>query len=86
MCGDINQLRKKIDTIDEQILQFLRERVRICELIGSAKKAMCLPIHDAKREEDVFKKIQENAVARCAIVVSVVSPERWLMTVSRPLV
>jgi len=29
-----------------------------------------------------FKKMQENAVARCAMVVSVVSPERWLITVS----
>jgi chorismate mutase len=61
MGDDINQLRKKIDTVDEQILQFLSERVRICELIGSAKKAMFLPIHDKKREEEVFRKIQERS-------------------------
>jgi chorismate mutase len=61
MGEDIALLRKKIDSVDDQILRFLSERANICELIGSAKREKGLPIQDQQREEEVFKKIRERA-------------------------
>jgi len=61
MEDDIKQLRKKIDATDEQILRLLSQRVKICEAIGSAKRAESLPVHDARREEEVYSRIREKA-------------------------
>jgi chorismate mutase len=61
MVEEIVQLRKKIDAVDEQILSLFSERVRICEVVGAAKKANGLPVHDARREEEVYSKIRERA-------------------------
>jgi chorismate mutase len=60
--SDINQLRREIDAIDEQIIRFLAERVRVCEAVGSTKKTQGLPVHDAKREKEVFRRIRARAV------------------------
>ena len=58
---DLKQLRRKIDEVDEQILGFLGERAKICEAIGSAKKAQGLPVKDADREEEVYRRVRVKA-------------------------
>ncbi len=60
MEEDIKKLRLKIDTTDEQILNALCSRVKVCEAIGAAKKAQGLPVHDAKREKEVYAQIRER--------------------------
>ncbi|HTY75522.1 MAG TPA: chorismate mutase [Candidatus Nanoarchaeia archaeon] len=60
--SDLKQLRKKIDSVDEKILLFLAERVKVCEDIGLAKKSQGLPVHDPKREEEVFNLIRTKAM------------------------
>ena len=59
--GDLKQLRSKIDDVDDQILHLLLERVKICEAIGSAKKENALPVRDAEREAQVYRRIRERA-------------------------
>jgi len=59
--GDIKQLRKRIDEIDDQILQALSERIRICKAIGDMKKKQGLAIKDPDRENQVFKRIKEKS-------------------------
>ena len=61
MEEDIRKLRLKIDTTDEQILNALCDRVKVCEAIGAAKKAQGLSVHDAKREKQVYAQIKEKA-------------------------
>jgi chorismate mutase len=58
---EINQLRKRIDEVDEQILQSLSERAEICRSIGSVKEKNGLPIQDFPRENDVYAHIREKA-------------------------
>jgi chorismate mutase len=58
---DLKQMRIKIDKIDEQILQFLVKRVEICHDVGEAKKSKRLPVRDAEREAEIFKRIREKA-------------------------
>lgn len=57
----ISLLRKRIDEIDEQILRFLKERIDICENIGTIKREHELPIKDAERENEQYIRITELA-------------------------
>jgi monofunctional chorismate mutase len=59
--AEIQQYRKKIDEIDDQILLALFERVKICKAIGDSKKKQGLPIRDLSREDKVIKRIKEKS-------------------------
>jgi chorismate mutase len=58
---DIKQLRKRIDEVDEQILQSLRKRTEISKSIGLVKKKHGIPIQDLPRESDVYANVKEKA-------------------------
>jgi chorismate mutase len=58
---NIRQLRKRIDELDEQILQSLSERAEICRSIGLVKKKHGIPTQDLPRENDVYVHIKEKA-------------------------
>ena len=58
---EIKQLRKRIDEVDEQILQSLNERAEICRSIGLVKEKTGLPIQDFPRENTVYANIKEKA-------------------------
>ena len=54
-------MRKKVDEVDELILQSLSERVSICRSIGLVKEKHGIPIQDYPRENDVYAHIREKA-------------------------
>jgi chorismate mutase len=58
---DINQLRKRIDEVDEQIMKFLSKRAEVCKSIGSLKRKHKIPIKDIPRENDVYAHIRKKA-------------------------
>jgi chorismate mutase len=58
---EIKKLRKRIDEVDEQILQSLRKRTEICGSIGLVKEKHGIPIQDFPRENDVYARIREKA-------------------------
>ncbi len=58
---EISKNRKRIDEIDDQILSALFERVKICKIIGDAKKKHGMPIRDLSRESEIFKSIKEKS-------------------------
>jgi len=58
---EIKQLRKRIDEVDEQILQSLSERAELCRSIGLVKEKHGLPIQDFPRENDVYAHIRDKA-------------------------
>ena len=60
--ADLNQLRKKVDAVDEQIIQALSERVKICKAIGAAKNEQKMPVKDADREKEVYQLARKRAV------------------------
>ena len=51
---EIQQLRKKVDQVDEQILNALSERAKICIDIGLVKKKKNMQIRDPSRENEVY--------------------------------
>jgi chorismate mutase len=58
----IQQLRKRVDEVDEQILNALSERAKICRAIGLVKKKQGMQIRDVSRENELYKHVKEKAV------------------------
>jgi len=57
----IQSLRREIDEIDERILHFLKDRVKICKTIGATKREHGIPIRDQQREEEQYRHIMKRA-------------------------
>ena len=76
---NVKRLRKRIDEVDEQILRFLSERAKICELMGSVKKDHGMPIKDAYRENEVYAHAREKAAEFALDPVQVESVYRQII-------
>jgi chorismate mutase / prephenate dehydratase len=59
---EIQQLRKKVDAIDDQILNALHERVKTCKSIGDSKKKQGKPVRDILREKDLYERVKERSI------------------------
>ena len=57
MNKEIETIRKKIDTIDQEVFQFLIDRLNAVTDIGEIKKQEGLPILDEGREQAIYNKI-----------------------------
>ncbi|MFC2162552.1 chorismate mutase, partial [Candidatus Altiarchaeota archaeon] len=53
----IEDLRVKIDGIDERILALIEERVETAEKIGRIKRKKGLPVEDKDREAEVLGRL-----------------------------
>ncbi len=58
---EISSLRRRIDEIDGEILNFLRRRVELAGEIGVLKREKGLQIRDEGREKDVYAKLSKKA-------------------------
>ena len=56
----INDLREKIDKIDDQIIPLLEERLKIAKQIKKFKKKG--KIFDPKREDQILSKIKSHYI------------------------
>ena len=57
----LEELRKKIDDADQQIVRLIAERIRVAEEIGEIKKGQGKQIEDTTREQVVLQHITELA-------------------------
>lgn len=57
---DLDQYRKQIDAIDEQIVRLLNERIQLAVEVGRVKAFAGEPIYQPVREEQVFTKLAER--------------------------
>jgi len=55
---ELSKLRQKIDEIDDQIVDALFERAKVCKAIGAAKKKQGKPVRDFSRENELFERIK----------------------------
>jgi chorismate mutase-like protein len=54
----ISDWRKKIDVLDEQIVQFINQRAQAAIAIGDLKHQNNLPVYEPKREQTVFEHVR----------------------------
>ena len=59
--ADIEDWRKRIDRIDEQLMQLLNSRSACAVEIGRIKRALGLPIYSPEREAQILERVaREN--------------------------
>ena len=56
---DISDWRKKIDELDEQIVQLLCQRAAAAVEIGKLKAKSSAPIYEPQREQAVFEHVRK---------------------------
>jgi chorismate mutase-like protein len=52
---DIEKIRKKIDKIDQKLVKLVSERVRLIPAVAKYKVKNNLPMHNPKREKQIFE-------------------------------
>tara|TARA_B100000945_G_C20019412_1_gene429298 strand:- start:12 stop:272 length:261 start_codon:yes stop_codon:yes gene_type:complete len=57
----ILKLRKKIDSIDEEIIQLLKKRMQISKDVGDLKEVLHIPVEDKLREEEIIDRLTKQA-------------------------
>lgn len=57
----IEELRKKIDKIDDELSALYMQRMEVCKEIGEEKAKNALPVNVAQRENAVLARITKNA-------------------------
>lgn len=55
---DIADWRKKIDAMDEQIVQLISQRAEAAKAIGELKRKADLPVYEPQREQSVFDHVK----------------------------
>jgi chorismate mutase/prephenate dehydratase len=59
---DLDDLRKRIDAIDQQILDLLNQRAAVVQQVGQVKLREGLDFHAPQREEEILERLtQKNA-------------------------
>ena len=58
---DLNELRKKLDEIDNGILDLFEERIATCRQIGNVKRENGIDVYVPAREEEKFQALEESA-------------------------
>ena len=57
---DIDEIRKRIDLLDDELLRIFNERARLALAIGEIKKLLGLPVYDPAREKRIFLRMKES--------------------------
>ena len=58
MNGDLDDLRKRIDLLDESLVRLLNARAACALEIGRVKRDMGVPIYQPERENEVLRNVQ----------------------------
>ena len=57
----ILELRKKLDEIDEKMLNLLEKRMNIIKSVGKIKSKLNIPIEDTERENEIISRLSEHS-------------------------
>jgi chorismate mutase len=55
---NIEELRKKIDILDEKLVELLNQRANCAREIGKLKRGQDLPIYEPRREQVIFENVR----------------------------
>ena len=56
---EIEDWRKEIDEMDEQIVHLISKRAEAAKAIGDLKRQSMLPVYEPQRERDVFEHVKK---------------------------
>lgn len=55
---EIEDLRRRIDELDRQLVALLSERARAAQQIGQLKRATSLPVYEPNREKVIYENVR----------------------------
>jgi len=58
---DLEDLRRSIDAVDQQILKLVHERVRLVMQVGEYKRERGIPVYDPARERALLERLCKGA-------------------------
>ena len=61
----LDEIRKRIDAIDEQLLPLFIERMKCAQDVAQAKRELSLPIFNAQRENEILSRVAADAGDFC---------------------
>lgn len=56
----VQELRSRVDEVDQELLRALNERARIVQEIMAIKAEAGAPVYDPKREEEILRRVVEQ--------------------------
>ena len=56
----LEELRKQIDVLDQQLVELLSERARAAQMIGHLKVATQLPVYEPAREKVIYANVRAH--------------------------
>ncbi len=62
MSKEIETLRKKIDHLDNQIIELLQARFEVTDKIGELKKNIKKEVTDPNREQRIYDKLPNESI------------------------
>lgn len=78
----MEELRKRINAIDDEILKLISERVALAEEIGKIKKELGIPIKNEEREAVVIERYIEYGTENDLNTDSMIAICKALITLS----
>jgi chorismate mutase len=60
MLLDIDEIRKEIDRMDDDLLRIFNQRAALALKIGEIKKERDLPVYDPGREKRIFERVKSK--------------------------
>jgi chorismate mutase/prephenate dehydratase len=79
----LEEMRKKIDAVDEKIVKLIAQRIQQSQAIGDEKQKSRKPIEDAKREGNVLAHIEALARAENLDEKEILSVYRQIIKLSK---
>jgi chorismate mutase len=58
---NLDELRREIDSVDQQILKLLHDRVKLVLKVGDYKRARGIPVYDPARERALLDRLCQAA-------------------------
>jgi len=55
---DINDWRKRIDELDQKLVELLNERSRCAADVGQLKRRAGQPVYQPEREQEILERVQ----------------------------
>lgn len=61
---DLNEIRKKIDNLDKQLLALFEERMELCTQVAQYKKVNNLPVFQGNRETEILERVSKESIPK----------------------
>lgn len=78
----LSEARAKIDTIDQQIVELIEERLEIVQEVAKIKATHDLSIYDGAREAELLKKVrsycteEDNAESIASVFLTIMAASK----------